>query len=120
MPWAFHASTTSPEENSHEERCRCGGSERLPGVVVHVPIRGSSASLDIVLDRLLEVSKPSPRAGQNRLQPLRGTTRAVTSRRRRFFHEPFNLDYHPMEIFKYSFNAACHDKSSISPTLNAV
>jgi hypothetical protein len=120
MPWAFHASTTSPEENSHEERCRCGGSERLPGVVVHVPIRGSSASLDIVLDRLLEVSKPSPRAGQNRLQPLRGTTRAVTSRRRRFFHEPFNLDYHLMEILKYSFNAACHDKSSISPTLNAV
>jgi hypothetical protein len=109
MPLAFRDSTTPPDENSHEQRCRCDGSERLPGVVVHVPIRGSSASLDIVLDRLLEVSKPIPRAGQNRLQPLRGTARAVTSRRRRFFHEPFDLDYHPLEIFKYAFNTARHD-----------
>jgi hypothetical protein len=120
MPLAFRDSTTPPEENSHEERCRCDGGERLPGVVVHVPIGGSSASLHIVLDRLLEVSKPIPRAGQNRLHPLRGTARAVTSRRHRFFHEPFDLDYHPLEIFKYAFNAARHDKSSISPTFNAV
>jgi hypothetical protein len=109
MLLAFRDSTTPPEENSHEERCRCDGSERLPGVVVHVPIRGSSASLDIVFDRLLEISKPIPRAGQNRLQPLRGTARAVTSRSRRFFHEPFDLDYHPLEIFKYAFNTARHD-----------